>query len=302
MTRRLALVANPAAGHGRAARLIPQVAERLRAGIPDLDLSLAVSTSFEDARNACAAVVDAGVDGLLVMGGDGSTHLGLNACANTGVPLGIIPAGTGNDFCRGVGLPRRWRDAVDVIVAGDAAPIDLMEVTGPLYAGEREYVGSVLSTGFDERVNYRTNNLPFSLGAPSYAWSVLTELRGFTPLRYRIEIDGEARELDAMLIAVANAGVFGGGIRIAPDADVTDGLLDVTIIHPVPRRTLLRLFPKLFSGAFTSEPSVEQVRASSVVVDGDDLYGMADGEDIGRPPLTCRVAPGAVRVFGAGGR
>jgi len=164
----------------------------------------------------------------------------------------------------------------------------------------------VVSTGFDERVNSRANNAGLDLGALSYLGAVLAELRAFRPLRYRLVIDGQERELDAMLVAVANAGYFGGGIRIAPGFDLTDGLLDVTIVHPVSRGRLLTLFPRLRGRNFVKHPALEYLRATSVVVDGPGLHGMADGEPLGRPPLTCTAAPGALLAyadptFGAGG-
>lgn len=293
--RQLALVVNPSAGHGRARRLIHPVERHFAdAGVR---VVTTVTAGYEHARIACEDAAASGVDGLVVVGGDGMAHLGHNACALTGVPLGVIPAGTGNDFARGVGLPRRWPDAVASVVAGHVRTIDLMEVHGELDRGPVEYVGSVVSTGFDERVNHRANHAPIDLGAPTYAWAVLAELRHFEPLAYRLTVDGRPREVEAMLVAVANAGVFGGGIRIAPDFDITDGLLDVTIVHAVGRGTLLALFPQLFTGGFVNHPAVERFRVSAIDVAGDDLYGMADGEVLGRPPLSCRAAPGALRVF-----
>lgn len=297
MTPRWTLVVNPAAGRGRARRLLPRIVDALRAGRPGVDLEVVASTSATDAEDACRVAVGTR-DALVVVGGDGMTSLGLNAAAGSGVPLGIVPAGTGNDFCRGVGLPTRWREAVDVVLAGHVDHLDLMGVTGNLADARSErFVGSIVSTGFDERVNHRTNQLPVTVGALSYAWSTLAELRSFRPLRYRIELDDVPRELDAMLVAVGNAGVFGGGMRGCPDADVRDGLLDVTIIHPVGRGTLLRLLPRLFDGSFVRHPAVELARAQRVRVDGDGLWAMADGEDLGRVPLLCRAVPGALALF-----
>ena len=259
------------------------------------------SRSYDHARALCAGAVTDGVDSLVVLGGDGMTHLGVNACAEHDVALGVIPAGTGNDFCRGVGLPLRWAEAVDAVVTGGVRQIDVMAVTGALDRGPREFVGSIVSTGFDEKQNHRTNNLPVSIGALSYAWSVLAELRRFEPLTYRLGLAGTTRELPAMLVAVGNAGVFGGGMKACPDADVTDGLLDVTIIHPVGRGTLLRLLPGLFDGSFVAHPAVEQLRTASITLDGEGLFSMADGEKLGRVPLTCAAVPGALRVH-TGGR
>ena len=298
--RTLTLLVNPSSGRGRARRKLPWVVAELGDALPDADVIVRITTDYADARAQASRAVASALEGdaLLLMGGDGMTSIGLNGAASTGVPVGILPAGTGNDFCRGVGLPTKLDAAVEVIRAGHTEDLDLMSVDGELVDGsQRRWVGSILSTGFDEKVNWRTNHLPFSIGAPSYAYGTLAELARFKPLRYRIEIDGVPRELDAILIAVGNAGVFGGGMRGCPDADVRDGLLDVTIVHPVGRGTLLRLLPRLFDGSFKTNPAVELLRAHEVVVDGDDLFGMADGEDLGRPPFTCRVVPGAIRLY-----
>lgn len=302
----LTLLVNPAAGRGRARRRLPDVVERLGAALPDIDVAVRLTTDAAQARALASEAVGRAGDGdaLAVMGGDGMASVGLNAAAGSGVPLGILPAGTGNDFCRGVGLPTTLDAAVAVVAAGATREIDLMSVEGervegePLEAGiRRRWVGSILSTGFDERVNWRANHLPVNVGAPTYAYAVLAELRTFRPLRYRVAFDGVPRELDAVLIAVGNAGVFGGGIRVCPDARVDDGLLDVTIVHPASPALVIKLFPQLFTGAFVSHPAVELLRAREVLVDGDALHGMADGEVLGRPPFTCRAVPRAVRLF-----
>ncbi len=302
----LTLVVNPAAGHGRARRLLPLLTAGLVAGLPEANLHVHQTTSFSDARLRCIEAVEQARpvveghrgDALVVMGGDGMMHLGLNAAAGTSVPLGLVAAGRGNDFCRGVGVPNDLPGAIRTIVAGVTRRIDLMEATGRLVEGaERRWVGSIVSTGFDARVNYRTNHLRFSLGQLSYTWTALAELSRFEPLPYRLRIDGEQRDQTAMIVAVGNAGWFGGGMRGCPDADVTDGLLDITLVNPVSRATLLRLLPAMFSGKFVRDPAVEQLRAREVVVDGDGLYGMADGEELGPVPLRLRAVPDMLSLF-----
>lgn len=298
--RTLTLLVNPSAGRGRARRRLPSVRRALGAALPDVRLDVVVTTGYDQARSLAASTVRFARpgDSLVVMGGDGMAAIGHNACGGAGVPLGIIPAGTGNDFCRGVGLPGTIGAAVRTVVAGHTQRVDLMRVSGAIENGATSrLVGSVLSTGFDEKVNARANRLPVSLGAPAYAYAVLAELRGFRPLRYRLEVDGVRRKLDAILVGVGNAGVFGGGIRLCPDADVRDGRLDLTIIHPVEKSVVLRLFPRLFTGTFVKHPCVERLRAASVVVDGEDLHAMADGENLGTPPLTCHAEPGALTLY-----
>ncbi|TBT82555.1 YegS/Rv2252/BmrU family lipid kinase [Propioniciclava sinopodophylli] len=292
--RHVALVVNPAAGHGRGRRLTSPIELRLMdAGVR---VTRTLARSQEHAWEACFEAVNSGVDSLAVVGGDGMAHIGLNACANSGVPLGVIPAGTGNDFSRGVGNGQTWRQATDAVASGHTRTIDLAEVRGGLYHREVEYVGCVVSTGFDERVNSRANNAKVDLGHLSYIGAVLAEMRAFRPLHYRLELDGERRDLDAILIAVINSGIFGGGIKLEPTYDLTDGLLDIVIVHPVSWRVLAALLPKIAAGKEFDHPALERLKVRRARVDGDGLFGMADGEPLGRPPFTITAAPGALDI------
>jgi diacylglycerol kinase (ATP) len=302
----ISLVVNPSAGRGRARRLLPHLAAGLVAGLPDANLHVHQTTSFSDARLRCIQAVEQARpfveghrrDALVVMGGDGMMHLGLNAAAGTGVPLGLVAAGRGNDFCRGVGVPNDLAGAIRTIVEGHVLRMDLMEASGALVGGaERRWVGSIVSTGYDGRVNYRTNHLRWNLGQLSYTWAALAELSRFEPLPYRMVIDGVPRTQTAMFVAVGNAGVFGGGMRVCPEADVTDGLLDLTVVNPVSRATLLRLLPRMFDGGFVRDPAVELLRAREVSIDGEGLYAMADGEELGPVPLSLRAVPDMLSVF-----
>ena len=155
------------------------------------------------------------------------------------------------------------------------------------------YVGGVLATGFDALVNRRANEMTWPRGSSRYTLATLAELRVFSPLRYRLVLDGQVREQEAMLVAVGNTGSYGGGMRICPQADPFDGQLDVTIIHPVGRLKLLRLLPEMFSGKFARDACVEQLRVSEVTVEGMGLVGFGDGELIAAAPLTACVVPGA---------
>lgn len=302
----LTLVVNPAAGKGRAKRLLPSVTGELLTGLPDASLRVFQTSTFAEARLRCITAVEQarpGVpgrmgDSLLVMGGDGMMNLGLNACAGTDVPLGVIPAGSGNDFCRGVGVPVTAPAAVRTIVEAHISRIDLMSTSGRLAGGaEHRWVGSIVSTGFDGRVNRRANRMPWTLGGLNYAYAALAELARFEPVSYRLRIDGLARHQTAMFICVGNAGYFGGGMHGCPDADVTDGLLDITVVNPVSRMTLLRLLPTMYSGAFVHDPAVELLRGREVVVDGDDLYAMADGEELGDVPVICAAVRDALALY-----
>ncbi|MDR0990907.1 MAG: diacylglycerol kinase family lipid kinase [Propionibacteriaceae bacterium] len=299
------LVVNPSAGRGKAGRVLPRVMQELFKGLPEGTVKVIRARSQSHAEEACRTAVEAAAsqpaerrDALVVMGGDGMMHLGLNAAAQTGVPLGAIPAGTGNDFCRGVGLPLNPVAAARVIAGGHTKAIDLSSVTGRLARDQtHEWVGCVVSTGYDARVSRRGNAMPQFWGSLAYALAALRELKGFKPLPYRLVIDGQERQLKAMFIAIANVPYFGGGMKIAPHGRPTDGRLDLMICHPVSRLTLIRLLPTMFTGRFVKDPACEFLEATEVVVDGDGLYGMADGEALGQVPLLIKVVPGALTLF-----
>jgi diacylglycerol kinase (ATP) len=286
-------VVNPSSGRGRALELLPQVSGTLRdAGV---ELEILLSRDFPEAETMTRQAVDSGADVLAVMGGDGMMHLGLNTCASaraagSAVSLGVIPAGTGNDFVRGMGLdPQDAVAAAAAIGTGRSTLVDLARVNG-------RYVGAVVATGFDALVNRRANAMPWPKGSLRYPLATVAELRVFAPLRYRLTVDGATRELDAMLVAVANTSSYGGGMRICPDADARDGLLDVTIVHPVSRLKLVQLLPLMYSGRFVRDACVEQLRAREVVVEGPGLVGFGDGEMIGAAPLTVSAAAEVLRV------
>lgn len=295
MSHRVRLVVNPSSGKGRALALLPAVAGALRDG--GVDLSIQPSRDYSEARAMAARAVTDGVDVLAVMGGDGMMHLGVNTVARAHragdhrTTLGVIPAGTGNDLCRGLGLdPGDALAAAQVVAAGHRRDVDLALIGGT-------FVGTVLATGFDALVNRRANAMTWPRGSSRYTIATLAELRVFEPLHYRMTLDGKVRQHRAMFVAVGNTGYYGGGMHICPQADPYDGALDVTIIHPVSRLTLLRLLPRIFSGAFASDPCVEQLRVHEVTVEGPGLVGFGDGELLGAAPLTACLVPGALPVF-----
>jgi diacylglycerol kinase (ATP) len=293
VTARITLVVNPSAGKGRAQEWLPQVAGRLRDSGHELEILL--SRDFAEAE-AMTEYAVASSDILAVMGGDGMMHLGVNSCARQRLlggdtVLGMIPAGTGNDLCRGIGLsPDDPLAAATTIAAGHVRHIDLAKAHG-------RYIGAVMATGFDALVNRRANEMPWPKGSMRYPLATMAELRVFSPLQYRLTIDGEVRELEAMLVAVGNTSSYGGGMQVCPQADPTDGLLDVTIIHPVGPVKLLRLLPQMYSGRFARDGCVEQLRAREILVDGPGLVGFGDGEMIGAAPLRITSVPGALPVL-----
>jgi len=289
VAREIALLTNPSAGKGAGSRTAAIALPRLReAGFHVRELQ--GGDGPEAIELARKAVAD-GVESLVVVGGDGMVHMAVQALANTGVNLGIIPAGTGNDVARYLDIPRKNpQAAADVVVGSHVRTIDLAKA-GP------SYFVTVLAAGFDSKVNERANHMRWPKGQMRYNLATLAELRVFEPLAYTLEMDGEVRRLDAMLVAVGNGPSFGGGLRITHGAEIDDGLLDVVIIKPMSKVELVKTYPKLYSGRHVTHPQYEHHLVRSVTVAAPGVVAYADGERVGALPLTVEVVPRALRVL-----
>ena len=287
--RRVTLLTNPVAGKGRAQRLAREAAGHLRgAGVSVHEVA---GRDADEAIDLARAAVAEGSDALIACGGDGMVHLAVQALAGTGIPLGVVPAGTGNDVARYLDLARSEPEqAVRRILAGVTRTLDLARV------GSRYYV-TVLAAGFDAVVNERANRMRWPRGQMHYNLATLAELRTFRPLPYTLELDGEPRRLEAMLVAVGNGPSFGGGLRITEGASLTDGLLDVVVIRPISKVELVRTYPKLFQGTHITHPAYERHRVRSVSIAAPGIVGYADGERIGPLPLTIEAVPAALTVL-----
>jgi diacylglycerol kinase (ATP) len=291
--REIALLANPVAGHGRAARVVDAVLPRLRAA--GLGVRSLVGRDADDTLDLARQAVADGVDALVVLGGDGMVNIGLQATATTSTALGIVPAGTGNDVARYVGLHRKDPlTAADRVVrsltTGSRRTLDLARTGGRYYA-------SVMAAGFDAVVNERANTMTWPRGQMRYNLATLLELRTFQPRPYVLDLDGRTLTTDAMLVAVGNGPSFGGGLRIAEGALLDDGLLDVVIIKPMSKRELVRTYPKLFKGTHTTHPQYERHLVRRVTVAAPGIVGYADGERFGPLPLTIECVPAALEVL-----
>jgi len=300
---RIGVVINPTAGHGRGEPRGRHLLAAARArGHEVLDLSAADLMGAE--QHARQAVVH-GLDALVVVGGDGMVHLGANVVAGTDLPLGIVAAGNGNDVARAMELPRHdVVAAVATIEAGLATggrPVDAVVVGPPDYSAHEWFLG-VLSCGFDAAVNARANTMTWPRGSGRYVRALSAELRRFRPYGYRLTLDDETWESTGTLVAVANGGLFGGGMRIAPHSRMDDGLVDVVIAGPLSRRQLLAIFPKVYSGAHVDHPACTVLRSRSVLIEHSHVgpvppVAFADGERLGPLPLRVEVRPGAVRLL-----
>ena len=297
---RIAVAINPRAAFGRSRHVGDEVVARLRAaGHTAVVLR---KGNYAQLADAVAAELAAGTQALMVVGGDGMVHLGVNALAGTDVRLGIVPAGTGNDTARGLGIARGDIDAaVDQFLAAVRRPPRSIDL-GRVRTGERQqWFAGALSAGFDAVVNERANRWRWPRGQGRYNLAMLCELVAFRPPEYALVVDGVPERRRAMLISVANGRSIGGGMKITPDARLDDGLLDLLIVQPLSRTRLLAIFPKVFSGRHVGHPavSIRRVRSVSIALAGQPaaLVAYADGERIGPLPLTVEVVPGALKVW-----
>ena len=291
MSQRVALIVNPTSGKGAGRELGARTRRLLR----EAGHTVVSGETYQQARTRATSAVADGVDTVVVVGGDGMVHLGVNVCAGGSARLAVVAAGTGNDFARNLRLPiRDAESSVALLASGRTREVDLGRVSHGV-AGER-WFGGVLGAGFDAVVNERARRMRWPRGQLRYDLAVLRELPVFRPIPYAVELDGRRVETRAMLVAVANTTSFGGGMRVCPDADVADGLFDVMIVHALSVPAFLTVFPKVYSGTHTTHPAVEIQRARRVRLEASGIHSQADGEAFAQLPIDAEVVPGALRV------
>lgn len=301
--RRFTLLVNPTAGAGRSRRDAGIVERVLRSARADVEVLCApdVDTALRWGREAVTAPTRRTQDGsehcLVAVGGDGTVHLALQVIGGSDAVLGVVACGSGDDAARAWGLPRRApQRSAQILLHAPSVPADLGLAESP--DGTRRWFATVVATGFDAKVTQRSLR-PTSLPGPlRYLSALLAELREFTALRYRLALDGEVADTDAMLVAVGNGPYYGGGMRVTPQADPADGLLDVLVLHPLPTAEFLRVFPRVYRGTHLSHPAVQLRRARVVDVDAPGVVAFADGERLGALPQRFTVHRGALRVVG----
>ncbi len=282
------LLVSPGGGRGRALAAAPTVRRVIeQAGHVPVDLS---GDSADASISAVQAAVAAGAERVIAVGGDGTVHLALQGVIETDAVLGIVPAGTGNDFAGALGLDGRSVEQATLRALGSHRAVDAISTGG------RRWVAFNVTGGFSVDVNDRAARLRYPKGSVRYTVATLLAVPGLRPRRLAITVDGQRRECLSALFAVANTPTFGGGMAICPQADPGDGLLDACVVGPVGRTTLLRLLPRVFSGGHVDHPDVEMLRGRTITIEGEPMSLVGDGEAIGTAPVTLTAAPAALKV------
>lgn len=282
-------ICNPTAGNGRGKRIGVQVERALREKrFPcRLEMTQCPGQATEMARAAQAA----GAEMVLAIGGDGTAFEVARGLVGTETPLGIIPAGTGNDFVKTIGVPLKPLAALDYILSHPARKTDVGQFNGRMFLNE-------IGTGFDVMVlDYAGRAKRFCRGMLPYLYGVLQTLFRFRPIPLTYSLDGGGETtLSAFVVAVANGGRIGGGIAIAPEARADDGLLDVVVVEQIPKRLLLLRLAGLLKGQILAFPEAHFLRARAVSFAAPEMRVNVDGEVIPQARVDAQILPGALLV------
>jgi YegS/Rv2252/BmrU family lipid kinase len=288
MSAPLRLIVNPLAGGGRAGRALGPVRQELtRLGLVHR------LAETRDLTHAGALARDAAAGGELAVafGGDGLIGAVADALRGTDGVMAVLPGGRGNDFVRALGIPLDPVEACAVLASGQPRALDLGEVEG------RGFIG-IASCGFDSDANRIANRARLIRGNLVYAYGALRALMHWRTATFTIVIDGgRPRAVSGYTVAAANSRSYGGGMQLAPAADLDDGQLDVVIIHELGRARFLTLMPTVFTGAHVNQPVVEVIRARTIEIAASRPFQVyADGDPIADLPARISVLPGAMRV------
>jgi len=287
--RDVALLCNPSAGGGRAARILPRAERALRdLGVP---FHTAVTRDLDHARELARRAAQAG-EVTVTLSGDGLIGGVVGVLREVpGAVLGILPGGRGNDTARVLGISQEIEPACAVIANGSERDLDIGEVEG------RSFIG-IASLGFDSDANRIANAAPARLGRLVYVYGALRALAGWTPARFDLRLDGEPLSSIGYSVAACNSGCYGGGMHLAPAASLNDGLLDVVLIASHSKRSFLATLPKAFKGTHVRHPAVRVLRGCELFVEADRPFTVyAGGDPIGTTPTTIRVVAHALRVL-----
>jgi YegS/Rv2252/BmrU family lipid kinase len=295
-TASFCFLVNPASGGGAAPEAVVPVARLLR------DAGAAVEVTYSPGPKAMQGLVAAAVgrgDVVVSVGGDGMLSSLAGLVSDAGGTLALLPAGRGNDFARMLDLPATPAEQAELFLAGTVREVDLLACDGRLVAGS-------VYAGVDARAAAIVDRARVLPGSLQYPYAALRSLATYRPGRYRLSVDGDEREVSAATVVVANSAYYGKGMRIAPGASVTDGLLDVVVIEAASRLALMRALPSVYDGSHVERAGVHVVTGSRVELRGQ-AHGPvplgADGEPLGTlpgladRPVVVEVRPGALRVL-----
>jgi YegS/Rv2252/BmrU family lipid kinase len=284
----LTLLVNPASAHGRTLKLLPVIEQELDSR--RIPFRVERTRGLEDGAERALRAVEAD-EVPVVISGDGLLGAVGGAMAGSDTPLGIVPGGRGNDLARVLGIPDDPAEAVAVLAAGESRRIDVGEANG------RRFLG-IVSVGFDSEANRLANETNFMRGNLVYAYAAIRTLLGWKPGRFTIRVGEERTRISGYSVSVANSRAFGGGMFIAPDAELDDGEFDIVTVGEVGRLRFVGNLPKVFKGTHVDEDEVRVFRAAQLELTASRPFPVyADGEHLTDLPASLRVIPRALSVL-----
>jgi YegS/Rv2252/BmrU family lipid kinase len=284
----LTLLVNPASAHGRTLKLLPRVEQELDAA--RVPFRVERTRGLEDGVDRALRAVEAG-ELPVVISGDGLVGAVGGAMAGSDTPLGIVPGGRGNDLARVLGIPDDPSRAVAVLLAGETRRIDVGEANGKRFLG-------IVSVGFDSEANRLANETSLLRGNLVYAYAALRTLLGWKPGRFTVRVGEQRVRFSGYSVAVANNRAFGGGMYVAPDAELDDGEFDIVTVGEVGKLRFVGNLPKVFKGTHVEEDEVRVFRAPQLELTASRPFPVyADGEHLTELPASLRVLPRALSIL-----
>lgn len=283
------LIANPAAGGGRVPKLLPAVRRKLDAlGVTH---RTGLTASLDDAARLTNEALDRG-EVPVAFSGDGVAGVVARAASyRVGGVFGVLPGGTGNDFCGHVGIPDDVVAACDVLASGVPTAIDLGEANGVRFLG-------IASCGYDSLANESANAAPRWLGSGVYIWGAISALIRWRPAHFTVSADGSEKSFEGWSVLCANTSRYGGGMLIAPNASIDDHQFDLICTLKSSRWRFMRMFPKVFKGTHIGDANLDVSHAREVKVSADRPFVIyADGDPLTELPAELRILPAAVKVL-----
>lgn len=284
----LTLLVNPSSAGGKSLKLLPRVEAVLDAR--RVEFRVERTRSLEHGVDLAQRAVELG-EVPVVISGDGLMGAVGGALAGTDTPVGLIPGGRGNDLARALGIPDEPEAAIEVVLAGHSRRIDVGEANGKRFLG-------IVSVGFDSECNRLANETHFIRGNLVYAYSMVRTLIGWRSARFTVVAGGERKRLEGYFVDVANNSVYGGGMYIAPEAEIDDGLFDVVAITEVGKLRFLRGLRDVLRGAHIDKEEVTTFRASRLELDASRPFPVyADGDHLTDLPVSLKVLPRCLSIL-----
>jgi YegS/Rv2252/BmrU family lipid kinase len=287
---KILVITNPLAGGGKTLRLLPKIRQWLSAS--PHEFSFTIPESPDRMRLEIMKAAAQGIEALLLIGGDGTVHQALPAIAETKIPFGFLPCGRGNDFARNIGLPSKLKKSCSLPSNPSFHQVDLPRINHIPFV-------AVAYVGFDAEVNKLANDgRGYFGGTLGYIVCVLKTLKNFRPFEVEITIDDLTWRERVMMVTVANAPFYGGGMKIAPDANMNDGVLDICIVKEISKLELLWEFPKVFKGTHIYHPRIMIKSGRRIRLTSDEHREIfADGEYAGNLPAECTIGNQMIQIM-----